>query len=472
MSGLKNVIIALPTGKVQHQQRLQFATSILVDKIKMEKLPLPEPIVIKQEPMPGPRPKKRRLDHLSWEEKLQRKKLKNRVAAQTSRDRKKAKLDELEDTVKILKESNEQLTDECSMLRTQNELLLSEITKLKRDKETAQMEESNRQVCTMCQARVDCTVPTLGSAVSFINPLQQGGTVQTAKALTAPPKDNLLLNILTLYLLLKISSATSKETSTLSDSKSSLKAYYEKLPLEWKQILISEMNRYLSSPSIIALPLEKQFLQALFWHDILINIEDFVKEEIAEKSNDTEEMVGETSSDVETSASSTNLIVEETCDSSQVALDDTFTSIPTITLNSSEPMAIDEQVEIKEEPAQDAEMVYGTYDEATNCITIIYPEDDVNHLAPNQYVCQNSPSYDSMSPASSYHSEDAESAPSKFDGTHSGDAESAPSKFDGTHSDGGYESHGSPESSLNDVNDGSLTNLWHESFSELFPSLI
>jgi len=54
--------------------------------------------------------RKRKLDQLTLEEKLERKKLKNRVAAQSSRDRKRAHLDDLEAEVKALREKNGALT--------------------------------------------------------------------------------------------------------------------------------------------------------------------------------------------------------------------------------------------------------------------------------------------------------------------------------------------------------------------------
>lgn len=148
----------------------------------------------------------------------------------------------------------------------------------------------------------------------------------------------------------------------------------------------------------------------------------------------------------------------------------TFPLIPTVTLNSSGSITIADKVQIKEEPLHDTEMVYGTYDEATNCITIIYPEEEeedesMTHLSPNQ--CQQqllSPSHsygDSMSPAS-FHSEDTEMI----------NVSNTSNKTDSTvNSDGGYESHGSPASSISEVNNSSLDYLWPESFSELFPSL-
>lgn len=53
-------------------------------------------------------------------------KLKNRVAAQTSRDRKKAKMDEMESRIKQCMDMNERLVSEVESLKALNERLLSE----------------------------------------------------------------------------------------------------------------------------------------------------------------------------------------------------------------------------------------------------------------------------------------------------------------------------------------------------------
>lgn len=58
-------------------------------------------------------------------------KLKNRVAAQTSRDRKKARMDEMESQIKHLMDANERLTSEMASLKALNERLLSENTALR-----------------------------------------------------------------------------------------------------------------------------------------------------------------------------------------------------------------------------------------------------------------------------------------------------------------------------------------------------
>ena len=138
-----------------------------------------------------------------------------------------------------------------------------------------------------------------------------------------------------------------------------------------------------------------------------------------------------------------------------------------------------QDVKIKREPTNDVDTVYGTYDEATNCITIIYPgeNDDIKIQESVQEVSSenihnqtdepmsltdhlSSPytSHDSMSP-SSIHSDDTDlSIPNNKRG----------SNF----SDTGYESHGSPFDETTSTHEASvLTDLWHESFSELFPSL-
>lgn len=76
------------------------------------------------------RGKKRRLDHLTWEEKLQRKKLKNRVAAQTSRDRKKAKMEEMEQTIQQQTDQISELQLKCASLQAEKDTYYSKCLEL------------------------------------------------------------------------------------------------------------------------------------------------------------------------------------------------------------------------------------------------------------------------------------------------------------------------------------------------------
>lgn len=101
--------------------------------------------------------RKRRLEHLSLEEKILRKKLKNREAAQTSRDRKKARLEQLEDAVKRLQEENDVLHEEVRGLKNDKESLTKENSELREELWSLRVGSAN-----------------LGPAVSTINPLPQG----------------------------------------------------------------------------------------------------------------------------------------------------------------------------------------------------------------------------------------------------------------------------------------------------------
>jgi X box-binding protein 1 len=78
----------------------------------------------------GPR-KRRRLTHLSPDEKMLRRKLKNRVAAQTARDRKKALMAELEEKVAQLEEENKLLRRQNVSLKETSTCLAKENAALK-----------------------------------------------------------------------------------------------------------------------------------------------------------------------------------------------------------------------------------------------------------------------------------------------------------------------------------------------------
>lgn len=82
--------------------------------------------------------KRANLDHLSQEERLMRRKLKNRVAAQTARDKKKAQTDDMEKLISQMKEeqnsvleANERLQAVNNQLQVENAALQRENTQLK-----------------------------------------------------------------------------------------------------------------------------------------------------------------------------------------------------------------------------------------------------------------------------------------------------------------------------------------------------
>ncbi len=75
--------------------------------------------------------KRANLDHLSMEEKMMRRKLKNRVAAQNARDKKRMKMDEMEITIKKLQQQNRALAQQNEKLLALNRRLMAENEGLK-----------------------------------------------------------------------------------------------------------------------------------------------------------------------------------------------------------------------------------------------------------------------------------------------------------------------------------------------------
>lgn len=198
------------------------------------------------------RGKKRRLDHLTWEEKLQRKKLKNRVAAQTSRDRKKARMEEMDQTIQEQADQISELQDKCDMLQSEKKAIYDKYLDLESRFEELKARLDEQQLQQTTQIKLEPNSATsrsvgsvstlLGSAASAPLPLQQGPysmEAQTTLGQARKSRTNndekvaALWKIIALCLLYR----TCSKTSTCPSSKSSPKACWPTSPANWKALI-------------------------------------------------------------------------------------------------------------------------------------------------------------------------------------------------------------------------------------------
>uniref|UniRef100_A0A182NPI0 X-box-binding protein 1 n=1 Tax=Anopheles dirus TaxID=7168 RepID=A0A182NPI0_9DIPT len=307
--------------------------------------------------------KKRRLDHLTWEEKIQRKKLKNRVAAQTSRDRKKAKMEEMESTIQEQSEQIEQLQHRCAALDTEKNAIYDKYLNLERRfedlqkrleaqeqkvKEEPQEEMENGGETTTTTAAtnaggsVGCVTAgrtTTGSAASPRCPQQQGlykcGPAEAQTTLPPAPVANdprlaALWRIIALCLLYR----TCSKISTCPSSSSLPRACSPVSTQTWRS-LITQAARLMPKATAPASACLDQWWgpQQNSWNPgesrLILTTHNYCKSPFNEKQEQQEE---------------------------QMEGDEEAEQKPTVTLP--------------------GDTLYGTYDNETNCITIVLRGDE------------------------------------------------------------------------------------------------
>ncbi|KAK6483721.1 X-box-binding protein 1-like [Huso huso] len=155
--------------------------------------------------------KRQRLTHLSPEEKSLRRKLKNRVAAQTARDRKKAKMGELEQQVIELEIENDKLLIENQLLLEKAEGLQAENEELRQrlGLDTLQVEEKETKLqleqLQRVQSCVDDVSLVSGSSESAVLRLRVPPQQVQAQMSSSLKKSTWVLTFLTLQALSLIS---------------------------------------------------------------------------------------------------------------------------------------------------------------------------------------------------------------------------------------------------------------------------
>lgn len=197
--------------------------------------------------------RKRKLDHLSPDEKIQRKKLKNRVAAQTSRDRKKKMFDELERQLAVkdrrlcaVEKQLSALQTKCDKLERENKKLKSLTQQQQRHQPSHNIPDEHRYNRPLESAAVDRTVGslTIKSEPAVFAPLPKVTKMESESIVRShsqkPSKSSdakSLLKIVLLCLLYKNSSRTSTLTSSTSTWSSLQRACSKMSPESWRRVL-------------------------------------------------------------------------------------------------------------------------------------------------------------------------------------------------------------------------------------------
>lgn len=181
--------------------------------------------------------KRRRNQPLSWEDKIHIKKLRNRIAAQTSRDRKKARMDYLEEAVKDLKSENEKFRKQIEELNQKNEELADKNTELN------QVLSKRSLTCSCGKNRYSTAKSNSSLSHNFVtddlplrpaesyDPQRKGLGPSSAKLLTEP-QSAVLWKILVLFLLSQKCFQTSQMTS--------LKHWQKACSLNWGNTMEKE----------------------------------------------------------------------------------------------------------------------------------------------------------------------------------------------------------------------------------------
>lgn len=217
------------------------SSKFLVPKIQRDDSSCSESSCSEFKSVPG---RKRKLDHLSWEEKVQRKKLKNRVAAQTSRDRKKKQMEEMQDTIDMQTKHITILERKLEKLEKENQKLKAR-TSITKPVTSHNIPEEHKYTRSFeDEANVDnfvgsFSIKTEGSAESQ-KPLlkvkmETESTKRSTKAKNQKNDVEALLKVIMLCLLYKNSSKISNSTS--STLKSLQKVCSQMSRQMWQEVL-------------------------------------------------------------------------------------------------------------------------------------------------------------------------------------------------------------------------------------------